>query len=130
MMTNPSIAVNPALLTWAREESGYDVERVAHRLQVKEERVRAWERGERQPTFHQAEALARFFHRPLSVFFMPRPPQLGLSSQKYRPLTNQSYSFWLTRSSALPPTTLRATAWSQPWYARINEREIITGTAV
>ncbi len=86
MMTNPSIAVNPALLSWAREESGYDVERVAHRLQVKEERVRAWEKGERQPTFHQAEALARFFHRPLSVFFMPRPPQLPPLATEYRRL--------------------------------------------
>ena len=78
--------MNPSLLAWAREESGYDVDRIAKRLQVKEERVAAWEKGELQPTIRQIEALARFFHRPLSVFFMPRPPQIPPLAAEYRRL--------------------------------------------
>lgn len=78
--------MNPTLLAWAREESGYDVDRIAKRLQVKEERVTAWEKGELQPTSRQIEALARFLHRPLSVFFMPRPPQLPPLAAEYRRL--------------------------------------------
>jgi Zn-dependent peptidase ImmA (M78 family)/transcriptional regulator with XRE-family HTH domain len=78
--------VNPVLLAWAREESGYGLERVAKRLQVKEERVAAWEKGERQPTFRQVEELAKFLHRPLSVFFLPRPPQLPPLAAEYRRL--------------------------------------------
>lgn len=81
-----SITVNPTLLAWAREESGYGLDRVAKRLRVKEERVSAWEKGERQPTIRQVEALARFFHRPLGVFFMPRPPQLPPLAAEYRRL--------------------------------------------
>ena len=76
MSSSQAIAVNPSLLAWARAESGYDVDHVAKRLQVKEERIAEWEKGERKPTLRQVELLARFFHRPLSVFFMPRPPQL------------------------------------------------------
>jgi Zn-dependent peptidase ImmA (M78 family) len=34
----------------------------------------------------QVEKLARFFHRPLSVFFMPRPPQLPPLAAEYRRL--------------------------------------------
>ena len=64
MPSNQAIAVNPSLLAWAREQSGYGVDRVAKRLQVKEERVAEWETGERQPTLRQVENLARFFHRP------------------------------------------------------------------
>jgi Zn-dependent peptidase ImmA (M78 family)/DNA-binding XRE family transcriptional regulator len=78
--------VNPSILTWAREESGYAVDRIARRLQVKEERVEAWEKGERQPTMRQLEQLARFLHRPFSVFFLPRPPQLPPLATDYRRL--------------------------------------------
>lgn len=86
MPSNQAIAVNPLLLTWARAESGYALDRVAKRLNVKEERVAEWEAGERQPTLKQVENLARFLHRPLSVFFMPRPPQLPPLATEYRRL--------------------------------------------
>lgn len=86
MSNQTAIAINPSLLAWARVESGYDVDYVAKRLQVREERVAEWEKGERQPTLRQVESLARFFHRPLSVFFMPRPPQLPPLAAEYRRL--------------------------------------------
>lgn len=86
MPNAPTVAVNPSILTWAREESGYAVDRVARRLQVKEERIAAWEKGERQPTLRQLEQLARFLHRPFSVFFLPRPPQLPPLAADYRRL--------------------------------------------
>lgn len=74
------------MLSWARAESGYAVDRVASRLQVKPERVEAWERGERTPTLRQVQELARFFHRPLNVFFMPSPPQVPPLAAEYRRL--------------------------------------------
>jgi Zn-dependent peptidase ImmA (M78 family)/DNA-binding XRE family transcriptional regulator len=86
MPASETIPVNPSLLAWARKESGYALERVAKRLQVKEERVEAWEKGERQPTFRQIEELAKFLHRPLSVFFLSRPPQLPPLAAEYRRL--------------------------------------------
>ncbi|MCC6348748.1 MAG: ImmA/IrrE family metallo-endopeptidase [Candidatus Eisenbacteria bacterium] len=86
MSPTPSIAVNPEVLRWAREESGYAPERVATRLHVKEERVRAWEKGERQPTERQLEELAKFLRRPLGVFFQSRPPQLVPLGAEYRRL--------------------------------------------
>lgn len=86
MAAAETIPVNPDLVAWARRESGYDRERVARRLQVKEERVAAWENGERQPTFRQVAQLAAFLHRPLSVFFLSRPPQLAPLAANYRRL--------------------------------------------
>jgi Zn-dependent peptidase ImmA (M78 family)/transcriptional regulator with XRE-family HTH domain len=78
--------VNPEVLRWAREESGYAPERVASRLHVKEERVRAWEKGDRQPTERQLEELAKFLRRPLGIFFQNRPPQLAPLGAEYRRL--------------------------------------------
>ncbi len=69
MVPRDDIAVNPAVLAWARKESGYSLERVARRLQVKADRVAAWEDGEIAPTFNQVQNLGRFYHRPLSLFF-------------------------------------------------------------
>jgi len=80
------VPIQPSVLTWARAESGYAVDRVASRLQVKPEKVEAWERGERTPTLRQVQELARFFHRPLNVFFMPSPPQVPPLAAEYRRL--------------------------------------------
>lgn len=86
MSARQTVTINPQLLAWAREESGFDTDRIARRMQVKTERVEAWEQGERQPTMRQVEELARFFHRPLSIFFLPRPPQLSPLAAEYRRL--------------------------------------------
>ena len=85
-MSSQTVTANPSLLTWAREESGYAVDQIAQRLHVKGERVLAWEKGKLQPTFRQVENLARFLHRPLGLFFLPRPPQLSPLAAEYRRL--------------------------------------------
>ena len=86
MPTTLPVPINPTVLTWARKESGYAVERVADRLQVKTARVAEWEQGARPPTLRQLEELARFFHRPLSVFFLNSPPQVPALGAEYRRL--------------------------------------------
>ncbi|MEW6668370.1 MAG: XRE family transcriptional regulator [Thermodesulfobacteriota bacterium] len=78
--------VNPAVLAWARQESGYVAEQVAKRLNVKPERLLAWERGQKRPTVRQAQGLAKFYHRPLGVFFLPQPPALPPLAAEYRRL--------------------------------------------
>ena len=59
-------APNPAIISWARQDSGYTPERVAQRLQVKSAQVITWEQGTQKPTLKQVEKLAAFFRRPLS----------------------------------------------------------------
>lgn len=78
--------VNPTLPVWAREESGYSPEVVAKRLGVKPERLEAWERGERKPTVHQTQELAKYYHRPFGVFFLPQPPSVPPLAAEYRRL--------------------------------------------
>ena len=78
--------VNPALLVWAREQSGYPRESVANRLNVKLERLLAWERGDLKPTVRQVQLLAKIYHRPFGVFFLPQPPLLAPMAAEYRRL--------------------------------------------
>lgn len=86
MPTAAAIPINPEVLIWARRESGYPVERVAHRLGTREDRVQAWERGESQPTLRQLQQLASFLHRPLGLFFQPKPPKVSPLAADYRRL--------------------------------------------
>lgn len=84
---NP-IAANPAVVAWARAESGYDVDRAAKSLHVKPERLLAWEGGDRQPTSRQLENLAHLYRRPLGVFFLQHPPEIPPLGAEYRRLPN------------------------------------------
>ena len=86
MQTPLPIPLNPSLLTWARNESGYHIDRVAKRLGVKPDRVEEWESGERVPTLRQIQELAKFLHRPLNVFFLSTPPTIPALSTEYRRL--------------------------------------------
>ncbi|MGH9577291.1 MAG: XRE family transcriptional regulator, partial [Terriglobales bacterium] len=79
--------VNPVLLAWAREQGGFAPESAAKRVNVKPERLLAWERGEIKPTVRQAQELAKFYHRPFGLFFLPQPPKLPPLAAEYRRLT-------------------------------------------
>jgi len=74
MARSTDIRVNPALLIWARESSGEDVERVANRLNIKVGLVEKWERGEAGLTYRRLEALADLYKRPVAAFFQSHVP--------------------------------------------------------
>ncbi len=78
--------VNPSVLSWALEDSGWALDEMAHKLSVSADRLAAWVNGERQPTVRQAQNLAKVLHRPLSVLFMPSPPELPPLAAEYRRL--------------------------------------------
>lgn len=86
MKSKLPIPVTPALLAWAREESGLEAERVARRLGVAAERLLGWEAGTSAPTLRQVEMLSRVYQRPFSVFFQASPPELPALATEYRRL--------------------------------------------
>ncbi len=86
MPTSIPALVTPSVLEWARKESGYEPEPVAKKLQVRTEKVLAWEHGDAKPTLRQAQALAKVYHRPLGVFYLPQPPSVPPIAAEYRRL--------------------------------------------
>ncbi len=86
MATTVATQVNPIMLAWARQEGGYLPEPVAKRINVKLERLLAWERGDSKPTVRQVMSLAKFYHRPFGAFFLSQPPALPSLSADYRRL--------------------------------------------
>lgn len=57
-MQEDKLNINPAILTWHREEAGFSIDGIAQKLNVKVDRVAAWEAGGKQPTIKQMESLS------------------------------------------------------------------------
>ncbi|MDT3683739.1 MAG: XRE family transcriptional regulator [Pseudorhodoplanes sp.] len=67
--------VEPAMLVWARETASLSQEELAEGIGVAVERVQAWESDEDKPSIAQLRKIAKKCKRPLSVFYLPEPPQ-------------------------------------------------------
>lgn len=67
--------VEPSLLRWARESIDLVPVAAARKLGLPDDRVDAWESGEKQPTIAQLKKAAKLYKRSLAVFFLPAPPE-------------------------------------------------------
>ena len=67
--------INPTIIKWARERSGYTLKEVATSLNKDVETISNWESGAAAPTYVQLEKLADKYKRPVALFFFPEPPQ-------------------------------------------------------
>lgn len=86
-MAQPVSGLNPTILKWARERSGYSIEQAAELVEKTPQIVMAWERGEAAPTYVQLEKLAyKIYKRPLALFFFPEPPDEPEPAQEFRTL--------------------------------------------
>ena len=86
-MSDRATALNPDLLTWARERVGLSLSDVAHYTHKGVDDVAAWEAGDAWPTYRQLEKLAEgLFHRPVALFFLPEPPEELAAQQEFRTL--------------------------------------------
>ena len=97
--------VNPALLTWTRENAGFSVADFAARFKTTEETIRAWEAGHDRPTVGKAREWAKTCGRPLAVLYLPEPPYRFTPLEDYRRLSSPDFrdaqSPWLSRAIRL-----------------------------
>lgn len=67
--------ITPSVLRWARLKAMISRKNAAKRTRVSVERYDTWENGINFPTIRQAKILAKYFEKPLSVFFLPKIPK-------------------------------------------------------
>ena len=67
--------INPTIVKWARERSGYTLQEVAKSFNRDVATISDWESGAAAPTYVQLEKLADKYKRPIAMFFFPEPPQ-------------------------------------------------------
>lgn len=82
--------VNPELLVWARESANLSAEDAAAKAQERPDRLLEWEAGHTRPTIAQLRKLARVYHRPIAVFYLPKPPMAFMAMHDYRRLAGSA----------------------------------------
>lgn len=107
-MNNRTVAIEPGLLTWARERAGLDTSMLARRFP----RLAEWEEGRLQPTLRQLENFAHAVHVPVGYLFLPQPIQENLPIPDFRTLADRS----VTRPSPNLLDTLYLCQQRQDWY--------------
>jgi Zn-dependent peptidase ImmA (M78 family) len=85
------MALNPHILTWARETASLSVEEAAQALGFKDsrgrtaaERLLAMETGKEEPSRSVLLNMARVYHRSLLVFYLSEAPRIGDRGQDFR----------------------------------------------
>ena len=88
--------INKEVLKWAREQAGYSEEEAARKLQVTPERYLAWEnpQADLKPTFKQLRKISKVFKRPVSVFYLPKPPEGFQVIRDFRRLPGDGIQFY------------------------------------
>lgn len=82
--------VTPSLVSWARERRGLEVEVLASKINVKGEKLRAWEAGTDTPTFRQAQNLAKRLDVPFGSLFLSSPPSQLIPLPDFRTVADQT----------------------------------------
>lgn len=67
--------VKPALLRWARENSGYSLAQLEKSSGIKQSKIMEWEEGKSKPSIPQLRKIAHLYNRPIAVFYLSEPPK-------------------------------------------------------
>lgn len=103
------VEVRPALLRWALERSGIEIETLAHRFPKLDE----WESEKTQPTLKQLEQFAKFTHTPIGYLFLPEPPVEKVPIPDFRTVGNRH----IERLTPNLLDTIYICQQRQEWYA-------------
>ena len=87
------VEVNPKVLKWLRESSGWGIDELSKRLKTTPDIILEFETGKRSPTLTQLKEMAALFKRPLASFFLFEPKQDKPLPKDYRFLPNKKGIF-------------------------------------
>jgi len=77
------------LLLWAIDRANTSIDMLSHKLQLKEEKIKKWINGEDNPTFKQAQKLAKILQIPFGYLFLSQIPQEKLPLPDFRTIKDK-----------------------------------------
>jgi len=88
-----AVSVEPSVLKWLIESSGWTREEIAKRLKTSTQNIEKMESGEKKPSFRQLEELAIIFKRPIASFLLSKPLTEKPKPKDYRMLPDKTNKF-------------------------------------
>jgi len=123
-MSQVKALITPKVITWAREQAGYNIVVAADRLKKSMEDIQAWESGSDLPTIAQARELSRLYKRPLAVFYMPEPPADFQTLRDYRKLRTDEERKLSVEIIELIRTVVEQQTWIHDYLLREEEKSL------
>ncbi len=87
------VGVKPEVFKWLRESASWSIEEISRRIKTTPENVRAFETGEKKPTWRQLKELSRAFKRPIAAFLLLEPRKEKPKPKDYRFILNKTSVF-------------------------------------
>ncbi|MCF1470392.1 ImmA/IrrE family metallo-endopeptidase [Agrobacterium vitis] len=90
--------INPAMMVWAAARSNVSADAISRKLKIDINKVESWLNGTEQPSFAQAQKLAKCLHIPFGFLYLKKPPIEGLPIPDLRtvgsdPATSLDHNF-------------------------------------
>lgn len=85
-----SVDINPQVLTWARQEAGYDLPEIAEYLKADKATLEQWEADGLAVKYTDLTKLAKRYKRQIPVFFLKNTPSKTKKPKDYRNLSLSS----------------------------------------
>jgi len=70
--------ITKEMLKWARQRTLGNLDDAAKHLNIDKTKLEAWEKGKSQPTFHQAQEIAKKLKVPFGYLYLSAPPDESL----------------------------------------------------
>jgi Zn-dependent peptidase ImmA (M78 family)/transcriptional regulator with XRE-family HTH domain len=118
--------INPEMLIWARERSGFSVSQFAKKMSKTEERLLEWETGQRLMTFKQALAFAEKAYIPFGYLFLPEPPVEELPLPDLRTIDGQR----VRRPSAELLDLIKLMLQRKEWYKDYLQQQLVEPSTI
>jgi Zn-dependent peptidase ImmA (M78 family)/transcriptional regulator with XRE-family HTH domain len=118
--------INPEILIWARERSGFSVPQFARKMGKSEERLLEWEEGQRPMTFKQAMTFAEKAYIPFGYLFLSEPPVEELPLPDLRTIDGQA----LQRPSAELLDLIKLMLQRQEWYKDYLRQQLVEPSGI
>jgi Zn-dependent peptidase ImmA (M78 family)/transcriptional regulator with XRE-family HTH domain len=118
--------INPEILIWARERSGFSVPQFARKMGKGEERLLEWEEGQRPMTFKQAMTFAEKAYIPFGYLFLSEPPVEELPLPDLRTIDGQA----LQRPSAELLDLIKLMLQRQEWYKDYLRQQLVEPSGI
>ena len=110
-----SVTITTEVFRWARERAGLSNERLATRVHIKPEKIRAWETGHEYPNFQQAQKLATVLGVPLGYLFLSHPPDITVPIADFRTLPGREKTSLSINLQDVLDDALRKRDWYREW---------------
>jgi Zn-dependent peptidase ImmA (M78 family)/transcriptional regulator with XRE-family HTH domain len=105
--------INPDIVAWARDRAQLSTSKLAELIGTKEDKIIAWELGEKQPTFKQAKTIADKTYIPFGYLFLKEKPLEELPIPDLRTVDGKT----LKKPSAELIKTIKTMLSRQDWFA-------------